>query len=900
MRHGVLVVDDSLTVRMDLTEVLESAGFRVIGCESVADARSALAVETLGLVILDVVLPDGDGVDLLREMRLASATARLPVMLLSSEAEVRDRVRGLLTGADEYAGKPYDRAYIVSRARELLRRLEPASEERRQTILVIDDSLSYREALSAALVAESYRVLTAISGEDGLRILADRRPDAVIVDGMLPGIDGATVVRRLRLDAATRGTPCLLLTASEDRSEEVRALDAGADAFVRKTEDLAVVLARLNAILRAAGSQTRDRGTSSLLGPKTILAVDDSATFREELAAALRSNGYEVVLARSGEEAIELLAVQSVDCILLDLIMPGIGGQETCRRVKAVPHLREIPLILLTSLEDRGALIDGLAAGADDFIAKSSDFDVLRARVLAQIRRAQFEDESRSYREQLLRLELEAEQRYRRILETTQEGVWTFDAQGRTTYANRRMGEMLGIDPDSMGGSRLHDFLDPGDVGLVFQHPSHATTERRELLAKRHDRSTFWASVSSTPIIDDGRYLGGLAMVSDITEQRKLQTQLMVADRMVSVGTLAAGVAHEINNPLTAVLSNLELAIKQIEQRRGADAAPWIAEVSDELRDAQDGGKRVQRIVRDLKVFSRGETDKRGPVDLVAVLESALRMTANELRHRAKLVKEFLPIPPVDGDESRFGQVFLNLLVNAAQAIPEGKADSNEVRVRTRQEGDRVVVEVEDTGEGMTADVVARLFTPFFTTKPVGVGTGLGLSICHRIVTAVGGELSVESERGRGTTFRVRLVAASVAVAPPVTAAPVVRSAPGRRGRVLVVDDEPAIGAVLRRHLESEHDVTVTTAAQEALDRVKRGEAFDVVICDLMMPHMTGMDLYGEIARIAPEQAARMVFLTGGAFTPRAQDFLLDGTKVHLEKPVDSAALRRVVAERVL
>ena len=233
---------------------------------------------------------------------------------------------------------------------------------------------------------------------------ASHRPAALIVDGVMPGIDGSTVVRRVRLDAALRGLPCLLLTAAEDPGAELRALDAGADAFARKEEDMGVILARLAAMLRGAPSEA----VSSLASTKRILAVDDSLTYLNELASALREVGYHVIQAQSGEDAIEILAVQNVDCILLDLLMPGIGGQESCRRIKASPALRNTPLIMLTAVEDRQMLIEGLSTGADDFIAKSNDFEVLCARIQAQIRRKQFEDENRSIREQLLHSELEA------------------------------------------------------------------------------------------------------------------------------------------------------------------------------------------------------------------------------------------------------------------------------------------------------------------------------------------------------------------------------------------------------------------------------------------------------------------------------------------------------------
>jgi two-component system, NtrC family, sensor kinase len=404
---SVLIVDDSLTVRMNLMEVLNGADLPTRGCETIAEARAALESESFSVVILDVLLPDGDGVEFLQEIRGMPKAAATAVVLLSTEHEIRHRIRGLMSGADEYIGKPYDPGYLVARARELARRNEITAPGE-ETVLLIDDSVTFREALKPALEEASYRVVAAGSGEEGLRLAADLRPTAFIVDGQLPGIDGATFIRRIRLDAALRALPCLLLTGSEDRRAELAALDAGADAFARKEEDTAVILARFTAMLRGAQGRSGRASTASLQAPKRILAVDDSETYLQQVAEALRAEGYDLVLARSGEEALELLAVQPVDCVLLDLMMPGIGGRETCQRVKNTPNMRDIPIVLLTAVEDRQTMIQGLSAGADDYIAKSSDFDVLRARVLAQIRRKQFEDENRIIREQLLRTELES------------------------------------------------------------------------------------------------------------------------------------------------------------------------------------------------------------------------------------------------------------------------------------------------------------------------------------------------------------------------------------------------------------------------------------------------------------------------------------------------------------
>ncbi|MGD9765432.1 MAG: response regulator [Candidatus Binatia bacterium] len=403
--NTVLIVDDSLTVRMDLVEAFEAAGLQALPCASTAEARERLGRTAVHIVVLDVLLPDGDGVDLLAEIR-KSFGAAIPIVMLSTEAEVKDRVRALQTGADEYVGKPYDAGYVVSRARELLRARQSAAEARTPTVLIIDDSATYREELRAACERDGYAVLLAASGEEGLRLAADRRPTALVVDGVMPGIDGATVIRRMRLDSALRGIACVLLTASADGGAELRALEAGADAFVRKDEDVEVILAKLAAVLRRPAIAANE--TASLEGPRKILAVDDSLTYLHELAAVLRADGYEVILARSGDEALDLLAVESVDCILLDLIMPGLGGKETCHCIKTAPGMREIPLVMLTALEDRAAMLEGLSAGADDYISKSSDFEVLKARVRVQIRRKQFEDEHRKIREELLRSEIAA------------------------------------------------------------------------------------------------------------------------------------------------------------------------------------------------------------------------------------------------------------------------------------------------------------------------------------------------------------------------------------------------------------------------------------------------------------------------------------------------------------
>ena len=407
----ILIVDDSLTVRMDLRQTFDTAEFDIVACETLAAARAEIARQAPSLVILDVLLPDGDGVDLLREIKATMAPAPL-VMLLSTEAEVSDRVRGLKTGADDYIGKPYDATYVLARVRELIGVAACLPKPAAPRLVLIDDSATSRRHFQSILESAGYSVVTAENGEEGLRTAFALRPDAIIVDRFLAGgIDGDTVIRRLKQDVTLRNTPCLLFTASAKDGEELRMLDAGADAFLGKEVEVDVLLARLAALIRSGNPALAvDASPSSLLGAKKVLAVDDSITYLAEVSAQLRKEGYDVVQAHSGKEALDLLEVQIVDCILLDVLMPGLSGIETCRIIKKRPSLRGIPLLMLTAAEGHEALIEGIESGADDYIGKSSDFTVLKARLRAQLRRKQSEDELRLIREELLRKDLDAAQ----------------------------------------------------------------------------------------------------------------------------------------------------------------------------------------------------------------------------------------------------------------------------------------------------------------------------------------------------------------------------------------------------------------------------------------------------------------------------------------------------------
>ncbi|MET0405883.1 MAG: ATP-binding protein [Cystobacter sp.] len=382
-------------------------------------------------------------------------------------------------------------------------------------------------------------------------------------------------------------------------------------------------------------------------------------------------------------------------------------------------------------------------------------------------------------------------------------------------------------------------------------------------------------------------------------ELSQARDQLIVADRRSSVGTLSAGVAHEVNNPLAYITANIQFALQEIQDlsKRDALAAEhlgheedWV-EISSALSEAHDGCTRVQHIVQSLKSFSCGDDGRHVPMALGPALKTAINMAHNEIRHRARLVQDFQEDVRVEANEVRLAQVFLNLLINAAHSIAPGDVEHNEIRVALRRAPDGWVrVSITDSGCGMSAEVRSRLFTPFFTTKPVGVGTGLGLSVCQGLVQGMGGRIEVQSEPGRGSTFAVFLPEACAQrelEGPGKPAAP-----EGRRARILVVDDEPLVGISLRRALGREHEVCLASSAREALARLCQDAPFDAILCDLMMPAMNGMEFFAELRRTSPEQAERVLFLSGGAFTAEGRDFLEEHAERRLFKPLDMDVLR--------
>lgn len=394
-------------------------------------------------------------------------------------------------------------------------------------------------------------------------------------------------------------------------------------------------------------------------------------------------------------------------------------------------------------------------------------------------------------------------------------------------------------------------------------------------------------------------------------ERSSGEVQLLLTERLLAMGTLAAGVAHEINNPLAFVTSNLAFIAERLAL---LPQDPVLLELERAAREAHEGAERISQSVRDLRTLSKDdEALPKRPIDVRPLLDSCLQLAASEVAPRALVERDFRAVPEVFSSHARLAQIFLNLILNAAWSIPEGRAAENRIWISTSTDAEgRAVVVVRDTGQGLSPEQVRRLFEPFFSAAPMTArrGAGLGLAICHGIITALGGEISVESEVQKGSTFRVALPpgrprparGTASSEAQPAQEKPAGAGAEAlarARARILVVDDEPMVGLAVERSLRSEHEVTLTRSAKEALALIVKGERYDLILCDVMMPEMSGIELEAAIRALDEPQSLRMVFLTGGAFTKRTQEFLARMQERVLEKPFGVSDLRAYVSGKV-
>ncbi len=939
----VLVIEDNAVTRKLVRFTLEADGIEVFEAARIADGVRTATESRPDLVLLDLILPDGSGFEIVGGLRDALGQ-HVPILAFTGLLSTFDEGRLGGAGFDDVVSKPVE----PSRLREVLRAYLPGREQTRpetfgngRRLLVVDDDPVQRKLAVFRLGRLGFDVVSAADGAEGIELALAQPPDAIVTDLLMPKVDGFELCSRLRSDLSFPQIPIIMLTNScLEESDRVLAERVGADAYVIRTPDLN----DLTVALRAALESERDKRVRwsdvapQIHGERAARAVrqlDRQVALNASLAQ--RSAMLSAELTILGSLTSALAENRDVDAALDDSLSAcfdagGISwgillvrdqrswsyrtiglrdeqlkllppvGRALAQRLKFTAEIRapytvtvaevfaaeEPGSALVTPIVHRGNMLGAVILGIGD---RLDDHRVAFAGVVAgQV--ALVLALARSFRD----LEVaSADERARAqvltsVLDAIGDPLLVLDADGFPSHANRAAQHLEifrahGSDDDTV---QLGMFR--SDLTTLYSHEDLPTTralrgidvEDEEVVIRQPTGEPKWMSVTARPIRGDNAKIEGVvAVIRDTTQEKRMHAQQIASDRLASIGVLAAGIAHEINNPLTSVIAELDMAIE--------DTAPEHVSL-ERMYAARDAAGRVQTIVRDLRTLSRSETDEAsGPVELGRVLDTALRMAAPQTRQCAEVVREVGDVPVVIGNEARLVQVFLNLVVNAAQAIAPGNVSANSIRVRARECNGGVSVEVSDTGAGMSPEVRMRLFTPFFTTKPVGTGTGLGLSISHRIVAGLGGTIDCESAPGVGTTFRVWLPSALSGIrhaAPPSTSNLQVRM------RVLVVDEDPLAFQIVARSLRPDHEVVRASSPQHATEMLATDSGFDVILCDAETHGGACQGFFHELAARLPQLARRVAFVCAKS-SPSAT--LLP--RPPLFKPFDGAGLRSFLKE---
>jgi C4-dicarboxylate-specific signal transduction histidine kinase len=652
-----------------------------------------------------------------------------------------------------------------------------------------------------------------------------------------------------------------------------------------------------------------------------LVAQDSEQQFVVSEAVRAQST-HEVFSVGRGDQALREASSGRYDLALVQADLPDTDGFEVCRRIQADVQTCSLPVILLAKAAGQAESRQrGLESGAVDFIVQPIDSIEIMARINSTLRTKAHSDEVHRHNHELaekiverthqleslageLRIERDA---LRETFDVFQDGLLLLDANGKVLIENtagRRLLDQPPLTPQ------------PRPVGDTQEVPpgknfSESLAEfAREAIRQNatYCRALMWKGrqldVRANPAAG-GR---ALVYVRDVTEERDRELRRLQSEKLASIGMLAAGVAHEINNPASFVLANVDsLAgiLRKVDSTlrsemvyaKNSELANLLFDTMTVVQESKEGMARIHRIARDLHSFSRVDDDANALSDVNSAVDSALTMLRSELRYRATVERSLQSTHLVRASAARLGQVFLNLLVNAAHALADLHPRRNHLYVRSRDEGGNVIVEIEDNGPGIAPEILPRIFESFFTTKPPELGTGLGLPISLDIVRRAGGDLVAESEPGRGAIFRVRLPAAIGVPQFKTRTVPSLKAI--QRRRVLAIDDEALLLKAFQRMLVAHHDIETKLGARDALRCFGEDRLYDVVLCDLQMPDMSGVELYAAVKQQWPDLAERFIFITGGAFSAEARRFLEDPNIACINKPFQLRELLELIEARV-
>jgi len=647
---------------------------------------------------------------------------------------------------------------------------------------------------------------------------------------------------------------------------------------------------------------------------KVVLLIEDNPGDARLIREMLNAGVFTLLHRDSLAAGLSAIKKEEPDLVLVDLSLPDSAGLET---LESVLRVSSAPVIVLTGNTDRETGLKAVQRGAQDYLVKGEvDEELLQRTLLYSIERYQM---VRELREKTRGLE-ESESRFRKLVETMADGIMVLSEGGKVLFTNPALEKILGKKAEKLRAQIFGFELKDGqvhEIDVIRGEEGKGVAEMRVVETEWGGEKSYLASLRDVTQMkrtqEELRELNERLTIANRTLQ-EAQASVVQTERLAAVGQLAAGVAHEINNPTAFVLSNFQslskclgtlfesykrlkisyLGITDIEGAESLKKYEKEHEISFLWQDSSDimdecleGIDRVSKIVRDLRVFAGDSSEKSVEVNLNEVVNSTLSMIKNQVSFKATLKTDLGELPAIKGDPGRISQVFLNLVMNAVQALPEGKTSENEIQIRTWSDEYTVHLSVRDTGLGIHTDVLPRVFDPFFTTKPVGEGTGLGLAISYDIIRKHGGHICLENNKDGGTTANVTFPVYPGISEEEGEGMETLRKEPeSSKGiRVLLVDDEPHILKSYSRILPDRYEMITAQSGKEALDILRSDPGFDAVLCDVMMPDISGKEVYEQAIEENPNLLDKFIFITGGAFTKQTREFILSMKHACLEKP---------------
>jgi signal transduction histidine kinase/FixJ family two-component response regulator len=876
----VLVVGRPGTLSRELSE----SGHSVDHAPAGHRARTALFSGAWDACVLEADRLCNEGYELVQQVRELQPSLALLVIA----EDWREGIdAALASGADDWLGadtpaRPasdvLSRAVAARRERARNRTVSPTCR-----VVVLDWDQLEAPLVRRALDQHHFSVTRVSDGRAALEALRARMTHVLITP------PSASIGAVGLVEAALRYDPRLRVVVASDH----RDLEGTAAAIGRGAQDYLLCpvgpAQAIGAVTDAWAAHARTAPSGESRERLLEVLLLESHPVQAHLVEEMLSQDGRFATTTVGDlgRARRCLSERTFDAVLY---RPNGTREEAIRFLHDLRSSGPHPAIILIAKRLTADLHDqALRMGAQDIISGQR---LGREALGARVRNAVARNHYRLAHERFVRDLQTREASQREVVRRSVDGLLIVDVAETVVFSNP-------------AADRLFERLGTPLLGQRFPYPPSQSGHREIEL---REGSSHWAAEMTEVPIDWNGAPARLISLRDITERRlaqELRDRLAHTERLAAIGQLAAGVTHEINNPAAYVVANLTSMLDVVaDLRRELPKTPEsrvkLRELEDMLRENLDGMARIRSIASDLRTFARIGSNEVSMVDLNDCVASACKVAKSEIRQRAHLVQELTHLPRIPGSPGKLAQVVLNLLMNAAQAIPEGEVEAHRITVRSGASDDGVWLEVEDTGRGIPAEVKDRIFDPFFTTKGRSLGTGLGLALCADIVGQHHGTIRATPMAHGGTCFSVRFprdTELTPSLAPPALPSRVVaRPRSSRRLRLLLIDDEPLVLRSLRRML-GEHHVDIAQSGSEALKRLKQDRNYDLIFCDLMMPDMDGTILYAELEQGMPDVLDRIVFCSGGAFTTRTKAFVEQSTRPFVEKPMTRETFERVVAE---